>query len=131
MVRSASSRLVISAAVAGVIGLVAWLTFVASAPTYSYGADQDMGSNAYYWVLLGIALVAGLLLPQEALVIGALLGLPGLLLSPWTAPRGDNDGLWILIVPILAIFTALLVGVACLGAWLRTRASTVDRNDVP
>jgi hypothetical protein len=114
-----------------VLGLVAWLAFVASAPTYSYGADEDMGSNAYYWILLGVALGAGLLLPQEAPVIGALLSLPGLLLSPWTAPRGDNDGLWILIVPILAIFTALLVGVACVGRWLRTRASTVARNDVP
>jgi len=36
------------------------------------------------------------------------LGLLPLLLSPWTAPRGDNDGLWILIVPLLAVFMFVL-----------------------
>ncbi len=52
------------------------------------------------------------------------LGLLPLLLSPWTAPRGDNDGLWILIVPLLAVFMFVLVAVAALGAWIRTRVAS-------
>jgi hypothetical protein len=107
-----------------VVGLTAWLTLVGSAQRYSYGADQDMGSSAYYWVLPVAAVVLGFVLPKEAAIVGAMLGLPGLALSPWTAPRGDNDGLWLLIVPFLAIFTLILVGVASFGAWLRDKTTS-------
>jgi len=124
-------RLLLAAAGAAVIGLLAWLILIASAPTYSHGADEDFGSSAYYWVLLGVALVGGFLLPNEAPVIGAFLGLPGFLLSPWTAPRGDNDGLWLLIVPFLGFFTVLLAAVAYFGSWLRSKAPSVARTDAP
>jgi hypothetical protein len=124
MAGAVSPRLLIAATIGVVVGLTAWLTLVASAPRYSYGADQDMGSSAYCWVLLAAALVLGFVLPREAAIVGAMLGLPGLLLSPWTAPRGDNDGLWLLIVPFLAIFTLILVGAASLGAWLRDRKTS-------
>jgi hypothetical protein len=107
-------------AVAGVFSVSVWVVTMASAPRYSYGADQDMGSNALYYVLLGAAFVGGLVLPRRAGLIGLALGLPPFVLSPWTAPRGDNDGLWIFIVPMLGIFMFVLLGAAAVGARVRT-----------
>ena len=94
MDNSAPSRLLIGGTLAAVIGLVAWLAFVASAPRYSYGAEQDMGEQActtgYFWAQRSLSASRA---PSHAAILGAILGLPGLVLSPWTAPRGDNDGL--------------------------------------
>jgi len=72
-------------------------------------------------VLLVAALVIGFVAPTHAWLLGALLGLPGLLLSPWTAPRGDNDGLWVLIIPTLGVFVLVLMGVATVTSWARRR----------
>ncbi len=49
------------------------------------------------------------------------LGLPPLLLSPWTAPRGDSDGLWVLWIPMLFFFLVVLGLVAGLGGKTRER----------
>lgn len=102
--------------VAGTVGLVTWLATMASAPTYSYGAGEDMGNGALIPILLGAALGGGFVAPRRAALAGAMLGLPGLVLSPWTAPRGDNDGLWILIVPFMGVFTVVLVATALAAA---------------
>ena len=59
--------------------------------------------NLFCLGCLVVALVGGATWPQLARVIGVMVVAPGLLLSPWTAPRGDNDGLWVLIVPMLVI----------------------------
>lgn len=109
--------------VSAALGLSVWIVTMASAPRFSYRAEQDMGSNVFFWILLADALIGAFLLPSCAIVIGFALGLPALLLSPWTAPRGDNDGLWILIVPALLAFLFVLVLVARTGAWLRERLS--------
>lgn len=114
--------------VAATFGLVTWIATMASAPRYSYGAEQDMGSPALYYVLLGAAFLGGVLRPQRGWLIGMVLGLPALLLSPWTAPRGDDDGLWALIVPILGVFVFVLAAMASLGAWVRTRAANTGRS---
>ena len=112
---------------AAVVGLVTWIATMASAPRHSYGAEQDMGSPALWYVLLAAALAGGVLVPQRARLVGVLLGAPALLLAPWTAPRGDGDGLWILIVPLLAVFVLVLAAVASLGAWCRARAAGIAR----
>ena len=109
--------------VSAAVGLSVWIVTMASAPRFSYGAEQDPGNTVFFWILLAGALVGGLSLPSCATVIGLALGLPALLLSPWTAPRGDNDGLWILIVPTLFVFLFVLVLVARVGVWLRERLS--------
>jgi hypothetical protein len=98
---------------------------MASAPRYSHGVEEDMGSAALYPVLLCAAVIMGFVLPRHAGLIGVMLGLPGLVLSPWTAPRGDNDGLWLLIIPLLAVFVFVLVFAAAVGAWLRGRVTRV------
>jgi hypothetical protein len=119
------------AVAAGSIGVVTWIATMASAPRYSYGAEEDLGSSALYYVLLGTALAGGVLQPKRAWLVGIMLGLPPLLLSPWTAPRGDNDGLWILIVPMLAFFLFVLIATAYLGAWIRTRLTSTRSTGAP
>jgi hypothetical protein len=110
-----------SGAVAATVGLVAWMHTIAAAPRYSYGYEQDMGGSAFYPLLLGAALIGGFVVPSRASSIGAWLGVPGLVLSPWTAPRGDNDGLWIMIVPFLAVFVLVLIAAASAGRRVRSR----------
>ena len=107
--------------VSAAAGLSVWMVTMASAPRFSYAAEQDLGNSVFFWILLAAALIGGFLLPSCATVIGFALGLPALLLSPWTSPRGDNDGLWILIVPALFVFLFVLVLVARAGAWMRER----------
>jgi hypothetical protein len=106
--------------VAGTVGLVTWLATMASAPRYSYGASQDVGNGTLFPILLGAAVGGALVAPRRAALVGAMLGLPGLVLSPWTAPRGDNDGLWILIVPFMGVFTVVLVATALAAAGARS-----------
>jgi hypothetical protein len=110
---------VVICTVATAVGLVTWIVTAADAPRYSYGPHQDTGNIAYFPVLLAAAVVGGFVRPRRARLVGALLGLPGLVLSPWTAPRGDNDGLWLLIVPALFVFVLVLVVTARVGARLR------------
>jgi len=47
--------------------------------------------------------------------------LPALVLAGWTAPRGDNDGLWILWFPLLFVFLLALGVAGVVGGWLGTR----------
>jgi hypothetical protein len=112
--------------VAGTVGLLAWVATILSVPQYSYGVEEETGSFPLFYVLLGAALIGGLLRPRAAGAIGLALGLPALILSPWTAPRGDGDGLWILIVPLLFVFLFVLVAIAGIGGWIRTRF--IDRR---
>jgi CHASE2 domain-containing sensor protein len=119
MPKRATDGIVATGAVATAVGLATWLLTMASASRYSYGADQDLGDPALWPVLLAAALVGGFIARRRPWLIGAGLGLPGLLLSPWTAPRGDHDGLWILIVPYLAGFVVVLIGVAVVGQRVR------------
>ena len=101
---------------------------MATAPRYSYGPDPETGASAYYYpVLLLAALVLGFVAPTHARLVGILLGLPGLILSPWTTPRGDNDGLWALVVPLLCVFVLVLTAAARFGAWALNRFAHSDR----
>jgi peptidoglycan/LPS O-acetylase OafA/YrhL len=131
-VRSDRRGDVVVAMVAAVTGLVTWTLTMADAPRYSFGPHQNNGNIAYFPVLLALALVGGFVRPRRARLIGALLGLPGLVLSPWTAPRGDNDGLWLLIVPALGVFVLVLVLTARVGARIRRwRRPAADAQPAP
>jgi hypothetical protein len=112
---------VILVAVAAILGAAVWWWAMASAPRYSFGAEQDMGNGLFYPLLLGVALMGGWIVPSRAGLIGLALGAPGMLLSPWTAPRGDNDGLWILVIPFLVAFMLVLALVADLAGRARRR----------
>ena len=116
-------RTMVVAIVGLVFGLLVWIITMASAPRYSYYEHGDSGNAAYFPVMLIAALLGGLIAPRRPWLVGLMLGLPAFVLAPWTAPRADNDGLWVLIVPILAVFLVLLALVATGGGWIRTRLS--------
>ena len=105
---------------AAVAGLAIWWATMASAPRYSFGADEDSGSGWLFPLLLGAAVVAGALNVDRADIAGMAVGLPGAVLSPFTAPRGDNDGLWILIIPMMVAAVFALGAAASVAAGLRT-----------
>jgi MFS family permease len=91
------------------IGAVVWITAVAIA-----------GASAWYVVTL---LICGVALGTVDAAAphgraGIYLVVPALLLAWWTTPRGDNDGLWLLIFPLLAVLSALVAGCHRLGSWM-------------
>jgi len=104
-------------------GLATWVATMATAPRYSYGPGQDLGGSAYYLVLFVAALAGGFVAPARASLVGLMLVLPGLALAPRTAPRGDDDGLWVLIFPLLCVFALVAIAVARVGAWASLQAS--------
>jgi hypothetical protein len=118
---------VVAGVVAGAVSLISWYVTMASVPRYSDGPHEDMGSAALFAVLFAAAAIGGVIAPRHARVIGVMLVAPALILSPWTAPRGDSDGLWILIVPMLALFMLVTLGAAHAGAWLRGRVTAGAR----
>jgi hypothetical protein len=116
-----------SALLAALVGMALWIVTMASAPRRSYGPDQDMGRFDLFMVMTAVsALLGGYLLPTRAEAIGLGLGLPGFVLSPWTAPQGDNDGLWIWIIPITSLWLVALVALAGLAAATRARVPARD-----
>lgn len=110
--------------VALVAGLVVWLVVVAL-PTSS---NAEPNGTPYIVVLCLLAIALGLLWPKglfHSLLVGASLMLPGLVLVWWTAPRGDEDGLWLLwfmVVPWAgALAGTFHFAAAAASTWLRRR----------
>jgi len=99
--------------------LAVWIITMASQPRYSRSGENG---SAWLFVLLpALAAVGGFLAYRAWLAVGLALGLPGLVLSPFTTPRGDNDGLWILIVPMMLVLIGVMCLLALTGAGVRTR----------
>jgi hypothetical protein len=91
-----------------VVGTVAWLALVPN--------DGD-GGNArhpgYWWLCIAAAIALGwFAASNQSAIVGAAVAVPAIVLAPWTAPRGDEDGLWLLWFPILFVF---MVGLAVAG----------------
>jgi hypothetical protein len=97
-----------------VVGAAAWFALVVLPVR---GTEEMPNGLPYVVVLLVGAAVLGLVLGGHPLVTGALLVAPALLAAPWTAPRGDNDGLWLLIFPGLVWYGLLAAG----AHWLAVR----------
>ena len=113
--------------VAAVLGLGLWIGLVV--------VPDDTGGSAFLWASLLAAVALGLRTwtDSEAWMIG--IGLAGapLLLAPWTAPRGDNDGLWLLVFPLLLGLVFLLTFTAWVsGSSTRRfrRRSSPDRSRI-
>jgi hypothetical protein len=67
--------------------------------------------------IVGSAAAAGWVTRTDHQLIAASLVGPGVLLAGWTVPRGDDDGLWMVIYFLLAG-----LAVAAAGGVLATRA---------
>jgi hypothetical protein len=113
------------------VGLGAWLATAAHAPRYSSNGEHTAALRAYVAILVAAALIGGWIAPRSAGVIGGALGLPGLILSPWTAPRGDGDGLWILIIPMLFSLCFVLILIAGAAAHFGARVRRAPPSRIP
>jgi hypothetical protein len=110
------TRSAVGAGISAVVGASLWLGLVVALPD-----DQTTGSS-FWWLMLLAAFTLGALFGSQHVVQVSLgLGLPPLVISPWTAPRGDGDGLWVLWIPLLSLFLMLLTLAAWLGGAARAR----------
>ena len=102
---------------AGTAGLVIWLA------TWATIADDDDPSGSRLWLLwitmVAVAAILGYAFPEDdGFIAFAMAGAP-LVAAGWTAPRGDGDGLWVLIFPYLIFMGFVLWLVAWLAGRLR------------
>jgi hypothetical protein len=95
----------------------------ASLATAAFGSTAGIGA----WALLGayeesaggffvacllMAVAYGAVAPRSAAPLGAALVLGPVPLAMFTAHQGDGDGLWILVIPLLAVFGLITAGAA-------------------
>jgi hypothetical protein len=82
---------------------------------------EGNGEGAFWWLMLIAAGTLGFALDDRRGLLGAALGVAPFVLSPWTAPRGDGDGLWLLYIPMLAGFVLVLSATSSVMSLLRRR----------
>lgn len=87
------------------------------------GRHNDAGASGgpFFLAVGAAAFVLGALAPYGPWRTGLLLALPALAIAWWTAPRGDNDGLWLLWFPILLALVPFAAACHWAGAALRHR----------
>jgi hypothetical protein len=100
------------------IGTVEWLALAAVEGRYV----ANYSGVPYVFALVITALALGAIDPKMPnLRAGIFLVAPALVLALWTAPRGDNDGLWMLWFPILLVLIFVVAGSHTLGARIGRR----------
>jgi hypothetical protein len=118
----------IAFAAAELIGLAIWLPAMAAEPRYSRG---HQGSDWYFPAMFAAAAVLGVVFWRQwqVLPMGLLSG--QIVLAPWTTPRGDDDGMWVLIfVFLLAMgfaFHLMSWGIAWFGSAVARWSSRLRR----
>ena len=85
-------------------------------PRYSGHGNAGQGSPWYFPAMIAAAVVLGAVFFRRWSSIGVGLVVPQLLVAGWTTPRGDNDGLWVLIFPMLVVLGIVLYGGAGLAS---------------
>ncbi len=109
----------VPAAVGAVLAVGLWFALV----PHDDPSSADARVPAFWWIMVGAAFVLGLAFGRSrAVVVAGALTFPQFVLAFWTAPRGDNDGLWVYWMPLLLVFGAFLVLPAWAGGWVRERA---------
>ena len=105
-----------------VVGIMLWF------PLVPHNDEQSAAPrvSAYWWIIIAAATLLGLVF-GKARAPGVAFGLAvsQIVLASITAPRGDNDGLWVLWLPLLAGFGVLLVLPTYCGGWVRDRIRSV------
>jgi hypothetical protein len=105
----------------GLTGLTAWIGLVGIP-----GAGHSHYTGSWYAIaVLALGLLLGFLDPRTGdFRAGAIFVLSALLLAGWTTPRGDNDGLWLLVFPMLVVLGLLFAG----SHWVGSRINTIARS---
>jgi hypothetical protein len=97
-------------------GTVAWLLVAA------FGGNRSWMFNSYFVVVIAITLLGTeIRKSSDPLALAFATVIPAMVLAWWTTPRGDNDGLWMLIFPILTFVFVVCGVLATLYRWLRQR----------
>ena len=113
-----------------------WITFVASAAVglaiwmpvamepreqlYPMAPKSELPASWFPLMLLA-PIVLGFVFSRSWSVVPTGLLLPQFVLAPWTTPRGDNDGLWVLVFPTLAFLFVYALLVAAASSWAAGR----------
>lgn len=84
----------------------------------AWEAGVRTGAPVYVPAMLVAGALLGLWFGGHPLVTGAALAAPGLALAPWDAPRGDGDGLWLLVFPAIVWYGFL----AAVAHWIAVAA---------
>ena len=116
-------------AVSALVGWATWTVVVASQPRYSRVGNQWVETDESWPVricllLMGFAAVAGFVAYRCSGAAALALALPGVVLSPFTTPRGDEDGLWTLMLPLMVVVAGVMVLLAWGAAAVRVRADS-------
>ena len=107
--------------VGAIAGIAIWWPTMAMRPRYDYGPQPQQGSLWFFPLMIGATVVLTVVLVTHApLVVPALIA-PQLVLAEFTTPRGDNDGLWVLIFPVLVVLGAALYLGSAFVAWAVTQ----------
>jgi hypothetical protein len=97
-------------------GLLIWIATMASKPIHS----DDW--NPALWPLLALtAFGVGLFERRRPWRVALAVNAAPLLLMLWTTPRGDDDGLWSFIIPMILGFTIVLAGTAAVSGAIGRR----------
>ena len=111
--------------VSAATGLAIWLPTMALQPRHDYGAKPQQGSLWFLPLMVGAAFVLTVIFAERWQMVAPGLVTSQLLLAAFTTPRGDNDGLWVLIFPLLIGFMMVLyLGCAAIAGsalWIRAR----------
>lgn len=110
-------REVLRAAVCVALGAAAWV-LLAVLPGRD-GSQVDAGP--FFVALMACAALVGAWLGGHPVVAGALLAAPALITAGWLAPRGDEDGLWILWFPVVVFAAGAAAGAHWAAAEARRR----------
>lgn len=127
MDNTAGDRRLPAFAIAAVVGTLAWIVLVAdfdAARPQSYVNTED--PDGPFAVFAGVTMIAapavlGALFPGYGGGIGLGLMGPAFLLAPWTAPRGDGDGLWVFVFFYLVVMWLPAAAVADFAGWVRRK----------
>ena len=74
------------------VGTAAWVLLVAMPGQ----GETQVNAAPYFGALVACGAAVGAFLGGNPITTGALLAAPALLTAEWLAPRGDDDGLWML-----------------------------------
>jgi hypothetical protein len=108
--------------VSAVVGLAVWVP-VALQPREQLMWTQPKSEIPASWfpMMLLAPIVLGFVFSRSWPIVPTGLLLPQFVLAPWTTPRGDNDGLWVLIFPTLAVLFGYALVAASGSAWVSRR----------
>jgi hypothetical protein len=85
---------------------------------WTFLAVAQSGGSPFIWFSAATccaAVVLGSALHRRGLLVGFGLVLAPLVAAPWTASRGDNDGLWVLVFPLIVMLGLFASGAALLA----------------